>query len=116
MSARGTPRSHRTRVRVCLDAQRTGRSALAECGSPPPVAALLEADRGDLARAAELHAFTQSVSYLANSRWYYDVTGRELDEIVARLPDEVAATATERGQQLKLGNTAEALLAEFNRV
>jgi hypothetical protein len=78
-----------------------------------PIAALLAADRGDLERAGELHALGQTIPYVANSRWFHDVAGRELDEIVARLPADVATAAIERGRKLDLWATAEALAAEL---
>jgi tetratricopeptide (TPR) repeat protein len=78
-----------------------------------PIAALQAADRGDLERAGELHALGQTIPYVANSRWFHDVAGRELDEIVARLPADVATAAIERGRKLDLWATAEALAAEL---
>jgi hypothetical protein len=80
-----------------------------------PIAALLAADRGDLERAAELHALSQAFPYVANSRWFYDVAGRELDEIVARLPVDAAQAAMARGLALDLWATAEALAAELSQ-
>jgi hypothetical protein len=78
-----------------------------------PVAALLAADRGAVARAAELHALSRTFPNVANSRWVYDTAGRQLDEVVSRLPAEVATAAIARGRTLDLWQTLEALAAEF---
>jgi predicted ATPase/DNA-binding CsgD family transcriptional regulator len=80
-----------------------------------PVAALLTADRGDLARSAELHALSQTFPYIANSRWFYDVASHELNELVARLPAEVAQAAIGHGRKLDLWETVAQLLVELER-
>ncbi len=78
-----------------------------------PVAALLLADDGQPERAIELHALAWRYPRIANSRWFYDVAGKELETLAASLPPEVAAAAQERGKALDLLVTAQGLVERF---
>ncbi|HEX6383833.1 MAG TPA: hypothetical protein VF177_04110, partial [Anaerolineae bacterium] len=78
-----------------------------------PAVALLLAKAGQAERAVELYALAAYHPLVANSRWFYDVAGRELDDLAASLPPEVAEAARERGRALDLWQTAAALLAEL---
>ena len=78
-----------------------------------PGVALLLAQTGEAARAVELWAMAKCHPLIANSKWFEDVAGRELDDLAATLPPAVAAAAWQRGQRLELWQTAEALLAEL---
>ena len=51
--------------------------------------------------------------FVANSKWFEDAAGRELESLATILPPEVAAAARERGQRLELWPVAEALLNEL---
>jgi tetratricopeptide (TPR) repeat protein len=76
--------------------------------------ALLLATSGKAARAVdEVWALCQRHPYVANSKWFADVAGRELEALTASLPLEVAEAAKERGRSLDLWETAEALLDEL---
>jgi tetratricopeptide (TPR) repeat protein len=98
-----------------VEALRLGR----ELDSWPPVAlalpaiALLLADRGQIERAVELYALASRYPYVANSRWFEDVAGREISALTATLPPEVVAAAQARGRARDLWATAEELLAEL---
>jgi len=77
-------------------------------------AALLLVDEGQVERAVELYALASLEPYVANSRWFEDVAGREIGALGAALPPEVAAAAQERGSERDLWATVEELLAELN--
>ena len=78
-----------------------------------PGVALLLAKTGAVARAVEIWALARRHPFVANSRWFEDVAGRELDDLVAILPAEVAEAAQARGRALDLWETAAALLADL---
>jgi tetratricopeptide (TPR) repeat protein len=79
-----------------------------------PLAALLAADADRPERAVELHGLAQQFGYIRNSRWFADVTCRELDEVRASLLPDVAAAAEARGREMDVWETAEALLGELD--
>ena len=79
-----------------------------------PAAALLAIDAGQTERAVELHGLAQQFGYIRNSRWFEDVACRELDEVRASLPADVAAEAAARGREMDVWETAEALLRELD--
>jgi predicted ATPase len=74
-------------------------------------AALLSADRGEGERAAAIHARVWQEPYAHNSVWLWDVAGRELDALMARLPEAVRQTAAKRYEGVALWQIA-AELAE----
>jgi hypothetical protein len=78
-----------------------------------PVTALYLAVRAQVERAVELYALASRYPYVANSRWFEDVAGREIDALTATLPQEVVAAARERGRARDLEATAAELLAEL---
>ena len=83
----------------------------------PAMALLLADTRGpaspDVERAVELYALASRYPYVANSRWFEDVAGREIAAAAATLPPDVVAAAQERGRARDLWATAEELLAEL---
>ncbi len=78
-----------------------------------PGLALYLARRGEVERATTAWALAQRYPFVANSKWYEDVVGRELEALAASMPPEEAKAAGERGQAFDLWETAEALLAEL---
>jgi tetratricopeptide (TPR) repeat protein len=79
-----------------------------------PAIALLLATRGDKVRAIEMWSLANSFPFIANSPWFEDVAGREIESQAASLlPDEAAAAVT-RGRLLDLWETVEQLLKELN--
>jgi predicted ATPase/DNA-binding SARP family transcriptional activator len=74
--------------------------------------ALLLADRGEAERAVEVYALAQAYPLVAHSRWFEDVAGREMADVAAGLPADVAQAAQARGQASELWSTAEDLLEE----
>jgi DNA-binding SARP family transcriptional activator/predicted ATPase len=83
-----------------------------------PATALLLADAGGTARgepecAVELYALASRYQYVAHSRWFEAVAGREIAAAAEALPPEVAAAAQERGRARDLWATAEELLEEL---
>jgi predicted ATPase/DNA-binding SARP family transcriptional activator len=77
-----------------------------------PLAPLLAA-LGQPERAVELYALASRYAFIANSRWFQDVAGRQVTAASATLPAEVVAEARERGEARDLDGTVAALLAEF---
>jgi predicted ATPase len=74
--------------------------------------ALLLANQGKKEQAVELYALVSCHPYVANSRWFEDVTGRHIAAVAATLPPEVVAAAQERGRAGDLWITAAKLLAK----
>jgi tetratricopeptide (TPR) repeat protein len=115
-AARGIGRPDQAREHLA-EALRLGREqeAWRAIALALPAIALLLADQGETERAVELYALASTFPYVANSRWFEDVAGREIDALAATLPPEVAAVAQERGRARDLGATMEELLAELNK-
>jgi tetratricopeptide (TPR) repeat protein len=78
-----------------------------------PGLALYLARRGEVERATTVWTLAQCYPFVANSKWYEDVVGREMEAAAASLPPEVAEAAMERGRLLDLWETAGALLDEL---
>ena len=78
-----------------------------------PVAALILADEGQHERAVELYEMALRYPYVANSRWFEDVAGKEIAAIAAALPPAVVAAAKERGRARDELATIEELIAEW---
>jgi hypothetical protein len=78
-----------------------------------PAASLLLAGAGETQRAVELYALASRYPFVANSRWFEDVAGKEIAAVAESLPPEVAAAAQERGRARDLWATAEELLDEL---
>jgi len=64
-----------------------------------PLAALLLADAGEVESSQALYATALKFGFVANSRWYADVVGKQLDAVAATLPPAVVAAAKARGRQ-----------------
>ncbi len=79
-----------------------------------PGVALVLAATGAVARAVEIWTLAKSYPFVANSKWFEDVAGRELESLAGTLPPEVVKAAMERGRALDLWQTVEALLAELS--
>jgi len=75
--------------------------------------ALLLADQGQIARAVELYACAMRSPYVAHSRWFQDVAGKQIAVAAASLSSEVAAAAQERGRARDLKVVAAELLTEL---
>ncbi len=75
--------------------------------------ALLLAERGESARAAELYALHIHFLQGHSSLWVEDLVGRHLRSLTANLPAETSAAATARGQVRNLWTTAHEILAEI---
>jgi len=78
-----------------------------------PLMALLLLDEGEAERAVELYAAAQQSPYIAHSRWFAEVAGRQIDAAANALPPETAAAARQRGQAHDLETLAPALRAEL---
>jgi hypothetical protein len=78
-----------------------------------PAMALLLADGGEVERAVELYALALRSPYAANSRWFEDVTGKQIKAFSEMLPPEVVAAAQERGRVRDLEATVRELLDEL---
>jgi DNA-binding SARP family transcriptional activator len=78
-----------------------------------PAVALLWADRGEPEQAVELYGLASRYPFVANSRWFEDIAGREIAAAASTLPPEVVAAAEERGRARDLWATVEELLVEL---
>ena len=78
-----------------------------------PVAALLLVDQGEVERAVEAYACASRYGFVANSRWFEDVAGQQLQTMTASLPAEVLDSAQERGRLQDWGVMAAELLSEL---
>ena len=78
-----------------------------------PVAARLLADRGDVERAVEVYACAGRSGFVANSRWFQDLVGAQIEAAAAGLPQEVLAAARERGQAQAWEEMARQVVSEL---
>jgi predicted ATPase/DNA-binding CsgD family transcriptional regulator len=78
-----------------------------------PFVAYFLATTGQVQRGVELWELAQTEPFVAHSKWFADVVGRELVEIAAALPPEAGYVARERSRALDLWATAELLLTEL---
>jgi tetratricopeptide (TPR) repeat protein len=76
-------------------------------------AALLLAKSGEVERALELYALASRYPFVDNSRWFEDVVGKEITAEGQSLPAQLRDEARERGRQLNLWRTANALLGDL---
>ncbi len=90
-----------------------------EMKSPPVLcyslttSALLLADRGDNEQAVAVYTLALQNPIVANSQWFYDVAGKEIEAIAESLPSAGAEAAKARGAELDLWETAEELFENF---
>jgi predicted ATPase/DNA-binding SARP family transcriptional activator len=78
-----------------------------------PTAALLLADQGAVDRAVEVYACVSRYGFVANSCWFEDLVGQQIEAAAAALPAEVVTAARERGQGRDLQAVVTELLAEW---
>jgi hypothetical protein len=69
--------------------------------------------RQKVERAVELYALASRYPFVAQSRWFADVTGDTLAEIAATLPAERVAILQESGRTRDMEATVAELLAEL---
>ena len=80
-----------------------------------PGIALWRAERGEKERAVELYALACRYAYVADSRWFEQVAGRDLQAVAAALPSEIGQGAEERGRGRDFWGTVKELLAELEQ-
>jgi hypothetical protein len=73
----------------------------------------LLADRGDNEQAVAVYTLALQNPIVANSQWFYDVAGKEIEAIAGSLPPAEAEAARAKGAEMDLWKTAEELLKEF---
>lgn len=88
---------------------------LADEGEAPLSRGQAPSSRGQAERAVELYALASRYPFVANSRWFEDVAGRQMAAVADSLPPQVAAAARERGRGLDLEATMEELSVEVGR-
>jgi hypothetical protein len=76
-----------------------------------PAAALILADEGQHELAVEIYEMALRYPFVANSRWFHDVAGKEIQAVGATLPPEVVAAAKERGRARDVQATIDELIA-----
>jgi hypothetical protein len=108
---RGLGRRAQAREHLCATLRITAESRHRNAALQSlPAMALLLLDDGETARAVELYALATRYPYVANSRWFEDVAGREISSAAEALSPEVVARAQERGRARDLWATVEELL------
>jgi len=75
-----------------------------------PAVALILADCGRAEQAVALYALASRSPFVANSRWFEDVAGRQVATLAAGLPTRAVAAARERADQCDLWATGKELL------
>jgi hypothetical protein len=75
--------------------------------------ALVLADEGQSERAIEMYALVSRHAFVAHSRWFEDVAGKQLAAVAASLPGPVVTAARERGRARDLDATVSELLTEL---
>lgn len=80
-----------------------------------PAAASYLASQGEHMLAVEIYELAKQYPYVANSRWFEDILGNYMTEIVDKLPREVAQAAKERGKTRDPGSTIGELLERFEK-
>jgi hypothetical protein len=73
----------------------------------------LTADLGARERALERYAMVSQYPMVANSVWFDDLVGQQIEAIAAELPPDVVAPARERGQGQELDAVAIEVLAKL---
>ncbi|MCP4542736.1 MAG: tetratricopeptide repeat protein [Chloroflexi bacterium] len=73
----------------------------------------LTIDLGTKERALEHYALVSQHPMVANSAWFDDIVGRQIEAIAAQLPPDVVALARERGQGQELDAVVAEVLADL---
>jgi len=76
--------------------------------------ALFLTEQGQKERAVELYALISRYPLVANSRWFEDTVGQQIEAVVASLPADTVAAIRDRGEDRDLDVTVDELLAELN--
>ena len=81
-----------------------------------PTAALLLADAGQVQQAITAWSLAKSYPHIANSKWFADIAGRELDELAAAVSSTRATTAGQPDRETDLWAMSAALLVELEQL
>jgi DNA-binding SARP family transcriptional activator/predicted ATPase len=73
----------------------------------------LTANLGTRERAIERYAVVSQYPMVANSAWFDDLVGQQIEAIAAELSPDIVALAEERGQRQELDTVAAEVLAEL---
>lgn len=74
--------------------------------------AMLRVQEGHGEAAVELYTIALQHGHVANSRWYYDVFGQQIDALVDKLPAEIVEAARARGRDRDWRTVIQELWAE----
>jgi predicted ATPase/DNA-binding XRE family transcriptional regulator len=77
-----------------------------------PALALQEAAWGNSLQAIQLYSLARRYPYVANSKWFQDVAGDQIDSLAAALPAECVSAARVQGRSLDFWETIQGWLAE----
>ena len=80
------------------------------------MAALLKALEGDDTAAVELYTLAKQHPFVANSKWFEDVIGQEIENAARNLDFEMVEVARQTGESLNLWETAEALVGSLKPI
>lgn len=78
-----------------------------------PTAALLLADQGAMDRAVAVYACASRYGFVANSHWFKEVVGQQIEALAASLPEDVMEAAQEQGRAQDWDVMAAQLLVEL---
>jgi tetratricopeptide (TPR) repeat protein len=71
--------------------------------------ALLELQRGNIARGLEFYTTIAGQPLVANSLWYADIAGKKIAAAASQLPVEIMASARQRGETAELWESGQRL-------
>jgi DNA-binding SARP family transcriptional activator/predicted ATPase len=98
-------------LRVALEIGSFVATTFALTGSLPLTAAL-----GTGERALERYTAVSQYPMVANSVWFDDLVGQQIEALAAQLPSDVVALAKERGQGQALESVVQEVLAELEKL
>jgi hypothetical protein len=79
-----------------------------------PAVSLALIDKDLFQRAIEIHTFASRYPHIANSNLFFNLAGREIQEMAADKPLEIVTGAQQQGKTLAFWQTAESLLQELS--
>jgi tetratricopeptide (TPR) repeat protein len=79
-----------------------------------PIIALFKVDSGNNEKAVELYSLACTMPFIKNSQWFYDVVGKEMEQVMSEMPVNFVASAKARGKKADVWETAKSLLGELS--
>ena len=70
----------------------------------------LKRHQGEVEQGIELYSLISRYDFVANSKWFEDIFGKQIAAMAVNLTPEIIQAAQERAQSLDVWQTAHALL------